>query len=663
MSNRDLLQAASVAATSSANYVEDVFSTYLYTGDGATRTIANGIDLVGRGGLTWIKQRSGGQNNTLFDTARGVNNYLRSASTGAQNPGGTYTDLLTAFNNAGFSLGADAFTAGLVNGSGSTYASWTFRKQAKFFDIVTYTGTGVARTIAHNLGSAPGCVIVKRTNVADNWQVYHRGLTSAANSIQLNSTAVQASAPTIWNSTAPTSSVFSVGTNIAVNASGGTYVAYIFAHDAGGFGLSGGDNIISCGSFTTDINGASSLVNLGYEPQWILYKSLTNATSTQGAWQMVDSMRGLNGGTTVPNESVLFPNTDTAESAWPVVSVSPTGFQTTGQGYVAPNSSFIYIAIRRPMKTPTTATSVFMPITRTGTGATGSSTSFGQVTDLVINKCRTGATNRPATWTDRLRGATYELYSTLTNAEAAFANDVTGFDNMSGFSFGTGASGKINDSGSTYVDLLFKRARGFFDIVCYTGTGVARTISHNLGVAPELVIVKTRSNTSTTGWITYAPGLTTTQALYVNTTAATTSAATAWGSTAPTASNFSVGTNNDCNTSAYTYVAYLFASLAGVSKVGSYTGNGTSQTIGCGFAAGARFVMVKCTSTTGDWFMWDTARGIVVANDPHSSLNTNVMEVTTDDSVDPNNTGFIVNQVAATNINVNAATYIYLAIA
>ena len=100
-----------------------------------------------------------------------------------------------------------------------------------------------------------------------------------------------------------------------------------------------------------------------------------------------------------------------------------------------------------------------------------------------------------------------------------------------------------------------------------------------------------------------------------------------------------------------------------MSKVGSYTGNGTNQTINCGFTAGARFVLIKRTDSTGDWYVWDTARGIVTANDPRLSLNTTAAEVTTDDSVDPASTGFIVNQLASTNINVTSATYIFLAIA
>jgi hypothetical protein len=126
---------------------------------------------------------------------------------------------------------------------------------------------------------------------------------------------------------------------------------------------------------------------------------------------------------------------------------------------------------------------------------------------------------------------------------------------------------------------------------------------------------------------------------------------------------FTVGTDQDTNTSGGTYVAYLFATCAGVSKVTSFTGNGSSQTINCGFTAGSRFVMIKRTDSTGDWYVWDSARGIVSGNDPHLSLNSTAAEVTSDDTIDTDSTGFIVNQVSATNSNVNGASYIVLAIA
>jgi len=123
--------------------------------------------------------------------------------------------------------------------------------------------------------------------------------------------------------------------------------------------------------------------------------------------------------------------------------------------------------------------------------------------------------------------------------------------------------------------------------------------------------------------------------------------------------------NNVYNTSGAIYVAYLFATLPSTSIVGSYIGNGTaSQIINCGFSSTARFVLIKRTDAAGDWFVWDTARGInATGNSPHLSLNTTVAEVTTDASILPNSSGFAVSQVAATNVNITAGTYIYIAFA
>lgn len=225
-------------------------------------------------------------------------------------------------------------------------------------------------------------------------------------------------------------------------------------------------------------------------------------------------------------------------------------------------------------------------------------------------------------------------------------------------------SGWYNTSlSATPVVWNFGRAPGFFDVVCYTGTGSNTTVTHNLGVVPEMMIVKGRN--SSLDWLVYHTGMPTpaTNIIYLNDTSAKLNDSGTWNATNPTSAVFSVGTASPVNQNTINFVAYLFATCAGVSKVGSYTGNGSSQTIACGFAAGSRWVMIKRTNSAGDWYVWDSARGIIAGNDPHLSLNTTVAEVTTDDSVDTDNSGFIVNQVSATNVNVTSSNYIFLAIA
>jgi hypothetical protein len=178
-----------------------------------------------------------------------------------------------------------------------------------------------------------------------------------------------------------------------------------------------------------------------------------------------------------------------------------------------------------------------------------------------------------------------------------------------------------------------------------------------------MMIVKNR--TSAGGWLTYAEPRGISKYLFLNENSAETDVSVGYDfffSTSPTATDFTVNSGFGVNGSGQTFIAYLFATLAGVSKVGSYTGNGSSQTINCGFTTGARFILIKRTDSTGDWYVWDTARGIVTGNDPFLELNTTDAEVTSDDSIDPDSSGFIVNQTATTNVNVSSASYIFMAI-
>ena len=221
-------------AGSKSTYVDDVFHIQVHGGTSATRTINNGIDLAGEGGLIWAKTRNvSNSNHTLFDTVRGATKYLSSSNSNAE---ATYSgNGITSFNNNGYTLGDDSSWQGL-NHSGNKYVLNTFRKAPGFFDVVTYTGNGSNRTIAHNLGSVPGCIMVKRTDAAANWMVYHRNAGGSNPGgwtyLFLNTNAGAANATSVWNDTDPTSSVFSVGTDAYVNANGGTYVAYIFAGGA-----------------------------------------------------------------------------------------------------------------------------------------------------------------------------------------------------------------------------------------------------------------------------------------------------------------------------------------------------------------------------------------------------------------------------------------------
>jgi hypothetical protein len=647
-------------------FVEDVFSTFLYTGNSSTQTITNGIDLSGKGGLVWLKNRSNASTSNVFgDTARGGGKILYSDTTGAQSTG---TWGVNSFSSSGFGLtGVDSYN----NLSAANYCSWTFRKQPKFFDVVTYTGDGTDnRAIAHNLGSVPGCIIVKSTSGGYPWAVKHRSLSSASQYLVLNDTAAETTTFNPWTLN-PTSTVFYVNgvASSLANGAGASYVAYVFAHDAGGFGTAGTDNVVSCGTFSSPAGSAT--VTLGYEPQFILFKRSDGAES----WYIADIMRG----SSRTQLSLLYPNLSQAESSYSGEYLFPTatGFELKGLGLVG---NYIYIAIRRgPMKTPTVGTSVFA--LNEGTGSTsGQSVTTNFPVDMSMTAYRT--LGGVAVAEDRIRGygtantngATPTLTTSSTAAEATGSGPR--FYNAWNTTITRGSNGA--DPGGGIISWFFRRAPGFFDVVAYTGTGSnTQTVAHNLAVIPELLILKGRS--AGTGydmnWITDVKNNDGKYSYFLGNAGLSSNAAA-------TLTDFPVLVNGTIATSTYftpyrltasspyggytasqTYITYLFATLAGVSKVGSYTGTGTTKQIDCGFTAGARFVMIKRTDSTGDWYVWDTARGIISGNDSYLLLNSAAAEVTGTDYIDPLSSGFEISSTAPAAINANGGNFIFLAIA
>jgi len=620
-------------------YVEDVFSTYLYTGTGSPLTITNGIDLDGKGGMVWGKSRTTNVfNHQLMDTERGIRKVIVSNTTDAEASNGD----ISAFNSDGFSLSTGN---NLMLSNGQKFASWTFRKAEKFFDVVTYTGTGSARTVSHNLGSVPAVMIIKRTSTGgSNWRVYHTSLGNGQ-ALSLNTTDAAGATTSLWNSTTPTDSVFTLGDNGNVNQSGQSFVAYLFASDAGGFGDDGSENIIKCGSFTTDSN-AKFFANTGFEPQWVLVKR-SDGTS---AWNLLDTMRGLLSEGTAGGK-YLRPNTSGAEgnlSSTDSEYINATGFGGNGGGVTgSANATFIYMAIRRPMKTPESGTEVFGMATATNTDPLFVT---GLVTDLGFYKyiVNTGGVN----FGTRLLQGT-QLDTGTTAAETT--QTAQKFDYQNGF----------RDEPSPFASTQFigyglKRATGFMDVVGYTGNGASgRQITHNLAANVGMLIVKKRSGSQ--DWWVWHSGLNANGLLRLNINSADNGSDGKYvfgnGTTAinPTSSVFTVN-GSDSNASSATYIAYLFGTVAGVSKVGSVVHSGTTN-VDCGFSAGARFVMVKRTDASGNWYVWDTTQGIVAGNSPFWQLNGGTAQVTNTDYIDPLSSGFTLTS------SFTAGTYIFLAIA
>ena len=320
----------------------------------------------------------------------------------------------------------------------------------------------------------------------------------------------------------------------------------------------------------------------------------------------------------------------------------------------------------------------------TGTGATatisnGTNNTIGTSfkPDFVWIKSRSAATNHNLF--DALRGTTAYINANTTAISATNANTLTAFGST-GFTLGSDASaigvnvntatydawqwrasnvaGVSNTNGSITSTVSANQAAGF-SVVTYTGTGANATVGHGLGVAPNMLLIKKTSGT-TTNWAVYHSAVGNSAALSLNQATGTNTTSAFWQNTTPTSTVFSVGTSGDNNPSGATLVAYCWSAVSGYSAFGSYTGNGNADGpfIYCGFKP--RFVLIKIYSTTGDWYLWDTSRStfnVVSA----TLLTDSAAAETSATSIDILSNGFKCR--SATVVNASAATYAYAAFA
>jgi len=635
--------------------VDEVFSTDLWVGTGSDVVVTTGIDLQNEGGIVWVKNRGRSSTDHTIWTRNDQTGWLKPNTTAAITNQNWIRDwTTTTYTAAGNSTNYASY-------SGDDYVGWTFRKAPKFFDVVTWTGDGTAsRNISHNLKSVPGHVMVKKTSggSAAGWINWHRTF-SDYQSVFLNTTEAVYNPGNINSgvfglASGFTSTQFQLGgtTNITYhNENNSTYVAYVFAHNNndGEFGPDSDQDIIKCGSYTG--NGASgNAVNLGFEPQWLMVK---NVSSSNQNWTMFDSMRGVATGGSASNAlagvaAELFPNDSAVErNAFNIFNFNATGFETDGtlDETNKNGDTFIYMAIRRgSLNKPDDATKVFAM--DQGNGSDVPSFQSGYPIDMGIFKNIT-STN-VYYLSSRLTQGEY-LDTTSSDGRSTNSNHV--YDYQNGF--------MAYSYNSSHYSWMWKRAPGYFDVGCYIGTSANnRELKHSLGVVPEMVWFKKRDTSYTKNWAVYHSATGNTNTGILNTDAA-------WADNSagmyanPTATSIFLKATNENNGSGQNYIAFFFASLTGISKVGSYSGNGSSQTIDCGFSNGARFVLIKRTDGSGEWYLFDTQRGITNDNDSLLELNTNAAEGTSNDFIDPQSSGFIVNG----HINQSSQSYIFYAIA
>ena len=327
-----------LASAGAGKTVDDLFSVDTYSGTGSTNQITNNIDLVNNEGMLLFFNRTTATNRRLFDTIRGRQEAFVPDNAGASYlPGGSASQDLMSFNTDGFTVGSNfGFD---LNDSGQNYAAFSFISAPNFFDCVQFTGDGnTSQTISHNLGTTPGMIWVKRDDNTYNWTCYHSGIGNGK-ALFLNNDSYPTNEPGAWNQTNPTSTQFTVGSDLTVNASGASYSAYLFAEDS---------NLIKCGSYTGD-GSSSHAINVGFEPQWILIKAAP--LNFLANWWVFDTTRGIGTGSS-DDKGIPLDNGASGEQGLNLLEVTSTGFTLTS-GSTATNSNisganYIYMAIAAP---------------------------------------------------------------------------------------------------------------------------------------------------------------------------------------------------------------------------------------------------------------------------------------------------------------------------
>jgi hypothetical protein len=318
-------------AYTTINKPSEYFNTKLYTGNGSTQSLT-GVNF--QPDWVWCKDRSTTSENLVFDILRGATNYIKTNATSSQ---ATISTTLTSFDADGFSIGNN----GGINTNGNNYVAWNWlgggtgasntdgsttstvsANQTSGFSVVKWVG--VDTTVGHGLNAVPEMIIVKNTDDATNWFVYHKTLGNNKY-LNLNLTSAETTSSSQWNSTSPTSSVFTVGSGF----NNANYIAYVFAPKKG---------FSKFGSYTGNGSTDGTFVYTGFKPALLIRKR----TDASNDWYINDNKRaGYN-----PQNDYLFPNTTQAESALQRFDFLSNGFKirTTDGGDNASGGTYIYMA-------------------------------------------------------------------------------------------------------------------------------------------------------------------------------------------------------------------------------------------------------------------------------------------------------------------------------
>ncbi len=688
----------------------DYFNTVTWTGDGSNPRTLTGVGF--QPDFVWIKGRSvgGDLSHQAFDVVRGLSGGNSIQPDRDVGPGeGTGNGYVSAFTSDGFTVDT---TSGdiYVNDSGKTYVAWCWKAGGTAstntdgsitttvnvsanddagFSIVTYEGTGTATTVGHGLSTAPSVIFVKNRTSTQGWRVYHSALSSASKYLELNTTAGEDTANSVFNGTAPTTSVFSIGDGGAVNNSGDDFVAYCWAEKSG---------VSKFGSYTGNGSSDGPVISCGFRPAMVIIKWHADVNSAE-SWQLYDNKRAGN-----PTNTILQPDSASQEESPSdrYIQFTADGFQlkSSGQQINRSGAKYIFMAwaatftgsdefkslntANLPAPDIADGSEYFNTILWAGDNANPRTlTGVGFQPDWVWLKDRTQSTNHRLV--DAVRGAGNTLKSNNTSSETssetagtitAFTSDgftVEGTSNVEGvnlsgdnfvaWNWKAGDSSSSNTVGSITSTVSASPSSGF-SVVSYTGNGSGATVGHGLGVPLDMYITKNRD--AVVGWGVYHKDLGgNTKYLNLNDTAAVNTNANIWNSTSPTSTVFSVGADGTSNGTGEDMIAYCFAEVEGYSKFGSYTGNGSTD--GPFIFTGHRvaWLLIKRydSGSSNDWYVFDAVRNTYNAINSGLFPSSSLQEFTqTSYDIDFASNGFKFRNSNA-GLNASGGTYIFMSLA
>lgn len=633
------------------------FDTQTWTGNGtAGRTISHNLGSVP--GAIWIKKTDAGDSWACY--------FRNGGNTGAHflnSTGGPSTNS-GIFNNTDptathFTVGSDGQTNGIAN----TYIAFIFAHQPNSdFEEEVFGGSEWFAAYPNTVNGPSG---------VGEYQMYTN--TSIGNTYA-NIAGVQytVSGVNAWN--ALSDAIFaSLGTRYRRGAyqynNGGIVDVYAVRPYNGYTGPTFDDeeSLIVCGTYDGQggYNNLKTVIKCGFEPQWVIVKG-----QNTGGWLMLDIEREFTCSGNLDGYMLADENYQNYEHQFGGILSDGFEFEGSDHNTNTNGQQYHYIAIRRSNKPAETATDVF-------------------TSQFVTSQSQVHQVGFKPDMVWHLWNRQYPSYYIGTKVQGndkyhktfAISNEVN-YGNSWTFNGDSGTFQQGLSTGSTNGGIahFFKRAVGFFDVCVYRGDGTTsgRLVKHNLGVTPEFILIQKRANGGTypnsygtrvqTSTVDVT-GFSLSQNAPPQNTGFQNAGLTNAGYFRPYYVAGLTGGNSDYGQNYYNqagvdYIAYLFASVDGVCKIGGYTGTGSAINVDCGFTSGARFVFVKRVDyTNGHWIQWDSERGIVAGNDPYVHLDNTTTENTGTDYIDPYSAGFTITSSANADLNASGGDYFFLAIA